>query len=956
MVIKQLGLASVLLTAVWANSATAEEAFFHLPLGDLEITDGSIPPLQEANWGRWWQTRFRPAYAVLEGKGEVYVQNVFDPEQIRGPSETGMLRAIAVRVPQGRNVTGKIYLPKWKGAKWKGAGMQVASFRIPASQAAPKNRAKFYQLKLTHYDNLWRQRIPGGAWFRHEARLARQALGKKQSDGVNQPIARQPQRPRADPLTDTFALFTGGRAMSENLQLDRILRPSTGGEEVVDLSTLQGITIRAIDWQPLVEGLDPELDPLAAKIPADQHAIFFPSFNAAVAMADEMAQQGATILQLAEPRSTSAGTLERYQRQMGLTITAMARLLGPTMAQSVAITGSDPYFRTGTDIAVLFETENAAALEKLLLAQITLAATENMAAKPIQGDVRGLVYRGLRSADRTICSYVAKMDGVVIVTNSPFQLEQLVQVTTGKTPALASLDEYRYFRNRYARGDDDETALLFLSDATIRRWCGPRWRIATSRRLRDAAVIAELQASQFDRLVRGQVQTGPLHTDLPLGDGSEIQLTPAGVVCSTIGSLAFMTPIAEMNIQRVTKPEATAYQRWRENYQRNWRWAFDPIGLRLGINQQRLSADLTVMPLIWASEYREIISYSQGAQFAPDAGDLHDTFAHVIMAINTKSPRLRQQSNILRMLTGNAQIEPLSWLGNNVSIYVDEDPFWQDLAKVNADETSKFMEKEGWRMPIALRADVSSGLKLTLFLAAVRGFIEQAGPGMLNWETETYKDQPYVKITPTERAIGRTEMLENLAIYYSASGTSLTLTLNKKTLQHAIDRKLARTAANKGTADPDANSTDTAGSDAAKLTESKGAAQQPAWLGSNLALQVDQRLLQVLASAGRDQYQRAMQQRAWSNLPILNQWKRRYSDQDPLALHERFWHERLLCPGGGQYVWNDQWQTMESTVYGCPAAPKNGPIAPPLLQAVKRANLGVTFEDQGLRARVKLDR
>ena len=28
-------------------------------------------------------------------------------------------------------------------------------------------------------------------------------------------------------------------------------------------------------------------------------------------------------------------------------------------------------------------------------------------------------------------------------------------------------------------------------DATIRRWCGPRWRIATSRRTRDMAVIAE---------------------------------------------------------------------------------------------------------------------------------------------------------------------------------------------------------------------------------------------------------------------------------------------------------------------------------------------------------------------------------------------------------------------------------------------------------------------------------
>ena len=73
-----------------------------------------------------------------------------------------------------------------------------------------------------------------------------------------------------------------------------------------------------------------------------------------------------------------------------------------------------------------------------------------------------------------------------------------------------------------------------------------------------------------------------------------------------------------------------------------------------------------------------------------------------------------------------------------------------------------------------------------------------------------------------------------------------------------------------------------------------------------------------------------MQTRAWSNLPILNEWKRRYPDQDPVALHEEFWQTRLICPGGGQYVWNDDWQTMESTVYGCPAAPQEGPLAAPV--------------------------
>ena len=38
-----------------------------------------------------------------------------------------------------------------------------------------------------------------------------------------------------------------------------------------------------------------------------------------------------------------------------------------------------------------------------------------------------------------------------------------------------------------------------ITDATIRRWCGPEWRIGASRRTRAAAAIAELQARHESR-------------------------------------------------------------------------------------------------------------------------------------------------------------------------------------------------------------------------------------------------------------------------------------------------------------------------------------------------------------------------------------------------------------------------------------------------------------------------
>jgi len=119
---------------------------------------------------------------------------------------------------------------------------------------------------------------------------------------------------------------------------------------------------------------------------------------------------------------------------------------------------------------------------------------------------------------------------------------------------------------------------------------------------------------------------------------------------------------------------------------------------------------------------------------------------------------------------------------------------------------------------------------------------------------------------------------------------------------------------------------------------------------------VDKRLLGALEAVSRDGYRSAQQVLAWNNLPILNEWKRQFPSEDPVKLHERIWKSKLICPGGGSYVWNEEWRTMESTVYGHPGQPKKGPESIGALARITSANLGLTFEQQGLSARVVLDR
>jgi hypothetical protein len=641
---------------------------------------------------------------------------------------------------------------------------------------------------------------------------------------------------------------------------------------------------------------------------------------------------------MAEPRSEDAQVSKRYQRQLGLSLSGLGRLLGPHVVQSVALTGSDPYFRIGTDVAVLFQAPNAAILEQLLLMQVALAAAGDPQAKPASGQVQGVHYQGYSTADRRISSYVARLDGAVVVTNSLDQLDRLARVHSGKAKSIAALPEFTFFRQRYRRGDAQETALVFLSDATIRRWCSPRGRIGDSRRTRVAAVLAELQAAQLDRLVRNKVQPGAIYTDLEMPPAGELSLTPQGVRSSLYGSLEFMTPIGELPLDEVTRAEADSYQRWRDGYQRNWSWAFDPIALRLTFSAGRLAADLTVMPLIAGSEYREMLAVSRGAQLAPDAGDRHDALAHLVLAINTKSPTFQQWGNFVTMMR---QGLTLGWLGSSVSVYLDDDPVWQEVAKlardrVESEHVEELIEKKINQVPIAVRAEVSDGLKLALFLTSARAFIEQTAPGLLRWESLQYHDQPYVKVTSTEngRPMG---FPRNVSIYYAATGDSLLLTLNEPLLKRALDRQAGRQKqAQEG---------------------KKAAAPAQPWLGSNFAAEIDRKGMGLLAFLLGDEHRQAMQTQAWGNLPILNEWKRRYPDRDPLELHQRLFQARLLCPGGGKYVWNEKWQTMESTVYGHPGEPKPGPAAPPALEALSRAAFGLSFEEHdGLRARVRLEK
>ena len=888
------------------------DRFVVLPYEALEFEAATAEPSADPTAAGFGSADL-DAYALLDGAGEIYLEFGAPDAWTHDPRHP---TRCAIRLPEGAPASGRVFV-----ARADGPGFEPRRFTLPQAPGSEPEKEEFFAVAEVHYRRLLDRGVPGSAWFRHRVDACRAARGAPRETPEAAPGFRMPPRE----LEDSLDLFTGERALAENLDLDRALRVRAPGERTIDVSTIEGVTTRAMDWKALVQGLKPDLDPLAAAIPFDQHGLFFPSFDAMVRVFDEIDEVGTPLVEFASSRAEDLRTKERYQEQLALPLSSVSRLLGPAVVESVAITGSDPFLPSGTDLAILFRCKEASVLEKLVQARHLEARTKG--AKPVEGSAGKLAWTGVRTDDRRISSYLARSGETVVVANSPVQIERFAAASEGRSQALAASDEYVWFRDRYRRGDASESALLVLSDATIRRWASPSSRIGDARRIRAAATMAEVHARHAEAIATGRIAAGSPAAEADLPASADFVWEKSGVRSPVHGTPTFLTPLSEIPVDRVTPEEKQAYEAFRTSFQNRWRNVFDPIALRISCGDGKLGADLTVMPLVVDSEYRDLRDLTLDATLAPTAGDAHaGTLFHFAMAFGKRSTISRMFSREAGPFAQQFGADPLGWIGGGVAVYADQDPFWKELA--NDADRGDYMEQSFYKLPLALHVEVQDPLKLAAFLTSLRAMADGAAPGMVRWETKTWHEQPYVQIVPTEA----TGAPGGMSVSYAALPDAFVLSLREDLVQRAIDRRADR---KQGKADP---------------------ARDRPWLGSSAGCRIERDAVELLtrswSGAAGDELQRA----AWAALPILNEWRRRFPGQDPVAVHERLFGSRLGTPAGGTFAWNEAVQSMETSDYGCPAAPKDGPKVPAILDRFLRGEFGLSFEGEGLRARAEVER
>jgi hypothetical protein len=477
----------------------------------------------------------------------------------------------------------------------------------------------------------------------------------------------------------------------------------------------------------------------------------------------------------------------------------------------------------------------------------------------VKGTTQGIAWQGSVSPDRRVCAYLAQIGAVVVVTNSLAQLERLAQVASGAAPSMASTQDYTFMHERHGK----DQAELIVPDAALRRWCSARSRIGDARRLKVLAALQDLQC-EYMAGKASKIPEVPAAWQQSLG---KISVGPSGVCSPLWGTVPFLIPIAELPLDQVTQEEANNYERFRSFYQRQWNGWFDPIGASVQTDAQSVTLNLSVFPLIGATDYREPMELVGKSHLEPGVGDPHDAIFQIVMAIDPDSKQMQDLNRTGKnMLSG--MVKPFGWVGTSLSVYVDQDPLWQEMSE--AVDPGRYFRENLSRLPLGIHVTVKDPLGLTAFLMGVRSLASQAAPGLVTFETRTYQEQSYVEIRGRDEQTRGLGVDTRIRLYYVTLPDALLLSLNKEVIHRAIDR-------------------------------SKADRKAAPYLGEHLAIRVRPDLLPPLVVALRrglrhhgmepDTFNSTPAQR-W--LPILNEWHRLFPDRDPVQVHEDFWGTRPL--------------------------------------------------------------
>lgn len=412
--------------------------------------------------------------------------------------------------------------------------------------------------------------------------------------------------------------------------------------ETVQVASLTGPTVKSHPWEQMLAGRKPEISQLAQYVPEDFYLVEFRSLSKLLQAMDTSDLWGTHLFNQAYREARTQNVGERIKRQLALETEPALRPFYDLVVSEVAVTGSDPFAREGSDVTILFQVKQPEIFKARMESFLTSAEKAHADAKRATGNFLGVDYVQLETPDRALSVFAADpAPDIHVRSNSKAAMERVIEAFKGKRAdgqavrRLGEASEFAYIRTLMPRGAKDvEDGLVYMSDPFIRRLVGPQLKLTERRRMLcynhlrmmgHAALLYRTERggwpSSLEDLVETRTSPGLFgQGELSCPDGGKYTLTADGTsgVCSRHGRAEFMTPNIEIPVTEVTGLEADEYKAFLEEYNRYWRIYFDPIALRIKITPQQYRLETIVLPLIDNSIYTTLAGALGGKPEALD--------------------------------------------------------------------------------------------------------------------------------------------------------------------------------------------------------------------------------------------------------------------------------------------------------------------------------------------------
>jgi hypothetical protein len=689
--------------------------------------------------------------------------------------------------------------------------------KTPGAAELPRRWAAAFGAELRGENRPWWMSGPSHPWREFAAGRV-QALVTGVGTGGGATVGIDPgARPRRTELSQLMYTTTAATSMQEALQHDRGLRLGfESGPATIPIAELRPPALAAHPWKEMMAGLpDPAAgtpEPLAKATPAEFWYVRFDDIRVMLRVLDEADAWVTPVAHIMEERAEVRELSQRYQRQLGLRRTGLAKALGHTVIERVALMGSDPYLREGSDVTFVFELRNQTVFDTELARHMDEHRAE------VPGIVQSTLTHGThtitvqRDPTGAVRQYRALVDPLAVVSNSEVAIKAVLDAIDGKRRRLSDDEDLTYM---LARDPGEHDGFAFLGDRFIAEVVGPHQKVLAARRQQ---ALAELLTPGYAALLYGWLEgkapadtealitAGLLdRTELRHESGGVIEFETGGTARSSWGSPAALDPLLDQPVPTlVSEAERNAYDGFARGYQEYWRQFMDPIAIRLDLEDGAGDAatatiDVRVLPLIEGSDYgelEEIVGTERIDVPAIDDG------LQLVWAVGADSDLRRELDRSANALGGKADIG-LGWLGDWVMVgTLDRRSLVDMLAAVEEDiqlprpppGDTRVLDLElaqlGGKLPVYAAAHVRNPAALVATLTAIRATINEVGPGMVRWgEHSRYRDYPIVRVGVDPKAPGEfSAYAESLALYYVQAGEVLVMALDPKVLESLIDR------------------------------------------------------------------------------------------------------------------------------------------------------------------------